>query len=195
MASKSNWRRFGGIFLGIGALLISFTAGWIKGSVTSGSEPAFYTRESTVDFENEKWILKTESVHRSGGFLDVNRWVVTLTDKASGQSLALLTAHPSFQKEPWTDMPLFSQTPDGFRYACDICSLVMKWPEIDFNFEKASIQDSDLARHFTWVRPGTDDFASHVARLLLLATIRTPCLMHAQTTSSKSVTSPVSLTG
>lgn len=115
--------------------IAGFAMGYLRCRADITVKPAFEVQESRVDFENDKFILKTETVQRSATLLDTSLWVVTITDKASGQSIALLTSHPSFITDPWDDFPKFSETSDGFRYTSDIAVLAMKWPKISFQYQ------------------------------------------------------------
>jgi len=100
------------------------------------TEHPFRTIDSQLNFENERWLLNTETVHRTRAFFDTSRWVVTMTDKSSGQFIALLTGHPSFTTDPWNTSLKFSRTAEGFSYTNDVASFSMKWPEIDFHYQK-----------------------------------------------------------
>jgi hypothetical protein len=124
--------------------IAGFEIGYLRCMADFTGKPPFVVVESRVDFENDKFILKTKTVQRSTpALLDTSRWVVTITDKASGQSMALMTSHPSFTTDPWDDFPKFSETSDGFRYTSDIAVLTMKWPEMSFRYQSGfSVDDS-----------------------------------------------------
>ena len=134
-----NWRNIllligGGVVVGIFVGFVVCLS--LVGPYFGRNKTVFGVHDSQVDFENDDLLLKTDTVYRNGPvFFDVGRWVVTLTHKRSGQSIALLTSYPSFQSDPTDVHPHFKSDASGFTYESDVAVFRMDWPKVDIRLK------------------------------------------------------------